>query len=326
MEKALTPDEINTLSQVAAEGSIATRITAKGRNCTPFVFGKASSISKQQVRDVAQVHESFIYNLRNRLSSNLQVSVELIQASVDELPYSEFIQKIDANSYLASLDMRPTPSLALLSLDLSIALAMVDLMLGGNGQPGPVKRQTTEIEEKVLQIALDTVCEELQTAWRQVVEMGFSFDRSQRPADLFRLMPSYEKILFLTFDVRMVNLSGTLTLAFPATASSLLVRNLAKKGSRTSAPTTEFQARLQERLEKSVFHVEVLLPPTRIRARDLLSLETGQTLLVQYPVNQPAAVNVAGCKMFSAFPVRTGNHRAGLIHEKFSISSERGSE
>lgn len=328
MEKALTQDEINTLSQVAAEGRFSSRATAKGRNCAPFVFGKASSISKQQVRDVAQIHDSFIYNLGNRLSSNLQISVEVIPASVDELPYSEFIQSIPADAYLASLDVRPTPSLAILSLDLSIALAMIDLMLGGNGQPAPVERHITEIEEKVLQIVLDMISEELQTAWRQAVEIGFSFDRSQRSADLFRLMPSYEKILFLSFKIRMASLSGTLTLGFPVTASSLLVRNLAKKGSRTAGQSTEFQTRLQERLKESVFSVEVLLPPTRIRARDLLSLEAGQTLLIQHPVNQPAAVHVAGHKMFTAYPVRIGRHRGGLIHEKFSIpfSSGRGSE
>ena len=328
MEKALTQDEINTLSRTAVEGRLAARVTAKGRHCTPFVFGKASSVSKQQVRDVAQVHESFIYNLENRLSANLQISSEVIPASIDELPYSEFIQALPTGNYLASLDMRPTHSLAILSLDLAIALAMIDLMLGGNGKPAPVQRHITEIEEKVLQIVLDMICEELHAAWQQVVDINFSFDRSHRTADLFRLLPSYEKILVLTFEIRMASLSGMLTLAFPATASSMLVRKLAKKSSRTQGQSPESQARLRERLKQCVFGLEFMLPPTRIKGRDLLGLEAGQTLLIQYPLNQPAAVQVAGRKMFSAYPIRTGKQRGGLIQEKFpiSFSSERMSE
>lgn len=321
MGKALTQDEINTLSRVAAENKLAARVTAKGRSCTPFVFGKASSISKQQVRDVAQLHESFIYNLGNRLSANLQVSTEVIPASIDELPYSEFIQTLPEDAYLASLEVRPTQSLAILGLDLSVALAMIDLMLGGNGKPVPVQRHITEIEEKVLEMVLDIICEELKTAWHQVVEINFSFDRSYRSADLFRLMPSYEKILFLTFEIGVVGLSGMLTLALPATASSMLVRKLAKKSSRTQGQSPESQTRLQERLIECVFSVEVLLPPTRIKGRDLLSLKAGQTLLVQQSVSQPAVVRVAGHKMFTAYPVRTGGQRGGLIHEKFPISS-----
>lgn len=321
MEKALTRDEINTLSRVAAEGRLASRVTAKGRNCTPFVFGKASSVSKQQVRDVAQIHESFIYNLGNRLSSNLQVSTEVIPASIDELPYSEFIQTLPEDAYLASLNVRPSQSIAILSLDLSVALAIIDLMLGGNGKPVQVQRHITEIEEKVLQMVLDMTCEELKTAWHQVVEINFSFDRSYRSADLFRLMPSYEKILFLTFEIRIAGLSGMLTVGFPATASSLLVRKLAKKSSRIQGQSPEFQLWLQEHLKHCVFSVEVLLPPTRIKARDLLSLTAGQTLLIQHSVNQPAAVRVAGRKMFTAFPIRTGRQRGGLIQERFAISS-----
>lgn len=319
MEKALTQDEINTLSRVAAEGELAAKVVARGRSCTPFVFGKASSITKQEVRDVSQIHESFAYNLGNRLAAILQSSAEVVSASIDELPYAEFIQKLPGDAYLASLDVRPTPSPSLLSLDLAVAMAMIDLMLGGDGQPAPVHRHVTEIEEKILQMVLDVICEELQSAWQQVVEVGFAFDRSQRPADLFRLLPTYEKILFLTFEIRMASLSGKLTLAFPATASSLLVRNLGRKGARATGQSSELQGRVQDRMKDAIFSVEVLLPPTRIKGRDLLSLEAGQTLLIQHSLREPATVRVAGRKMFSAFPVRAGRQRGGLIHEKFPI-------
>lgn len=319
MEKALSQDEINALSRVAAEGKLGAKITAKGRSCTPFVFGKASSISKQEVRDVAQIHESFTYNLGNRLAAILQSSAEVVPASIDELPYAEFIQTLPTDAYLASLGVQPTSSLAILSLDLAVAMAMIDLMLGGNGQPVPVHRHVTEIEEKILQMVLDVISEELQSAWRQVVEVGFSFDCSQRSADLFRLLPSYEKILFLTFEVRLASLTGMLILAFPATVSSLLVRNLTKKGARATGQSNEFQGRMQEQMKEAVFTVDILLPPTRIKGRDLLSLEAGQTLLIQHSLRRPATVRVAGRKVFSAFPVRAGRQRGGLIHEKFPI-------
>lgn len=322
MEKVLTQDEINRLSRVAAESTLASRVIATGRTCAPYVFGRASSISKQQVRDVAQIHEAFTRNTGNRLTSSLQASVEVIPASVDELPYSEFIETLPAGSYLASFDVRPTPSIAILSLDVSVVLTMIDLLLGGNGKPARVQHHITEIEEKVLQMVLDIICRELQTTWRQVVEISFSFGRSHRTSDLFSLMPPYEKILFLAFEIRIAGLSGTLTLAFPATTSSLLVRNLTKKLSRSQRRSPEFQRRLQERLKESVFSVEFLLPPARIRARDLLSLDAGHILLIPYSVNQPITVRVAGHKMFSAYPVGIGGHRGGLIHKKLSMSSQ----
>ncbi len=321
MEKNLTQEQINALSPSVPAKTVSARATARGRAWTPFTFGKASSISKQQVREVAQAHESFTYNLKSRLTGNLRVPSEVVPASVDELPYSELTQNVVKDTYLASLRVQPMHSVAILSLDLAVVLAMIDLMLGGDGKPAPVERPITEIEEEVLRIVLDMICEELQAAWRQVVEIDFSFDRSRRPQDLFRLLPSYERILILNFELRVGETSGKLTLGFPAAASSMLIRKLAKKGSQTQSQSSRTQTRLQDKLKECVFAVEVILPPTRIRGIDLLSLTAGQTLLIQHPLNQPAVVHVAGRRMFSAYPARNGRQRGAIICQKFPISS-----
>lgn len=324
MENVVSHEETTTAQQPPAEKATAASVIVKGRQYAPFVFGKASSMSKQQARDVAQLHESFTYNLKNRLSASLQAATEVVPASVDELPYSDFVRSLPEDSYLASIDVQPAQVLAVLGLELSVARVMIDLMLGGDGKPVPAQRPLTEIEEKVLQIVLDVICEELSAAWRQVIETDFSFDRSRRLADLYRLIPSYEKILILSFDLKVAAQSGVLTLAFPAAVSSALVRKLVKKSSRTQSQLPEFQARIRERLLDCVFGVEMVLPPTRIRGRDLLSLTAGQTLLIQHPLNQPAVLLVAGRRVFSAFPGRCGNQRCAAVRQRFPISFSDG--
>lgn len=320
MEKILSQEEINALLQASREAGGGP--AAPRKKSIPYVFGKASRISKQQVRDVAQVHESFTYNLKNRLSAHLQVSTEINPMTVDELPYSEFLQSISPKAYLASINVKPANVIAILSLDLPVAFAMIDLMLGGDGKPATTERPTTEIEEKVLQIAIDMICEELQTTWREVMEVDFSFDQTQRAAELFRLMPPYEKILFLSFELRIPDIFSTLTLAFPAGASSLLLRKLAKKNARSQSASPDSRLRLQECLRECVFGVQMLLPPTRMRGGDLLSLEEGETILIQHRLSLPAILKVGGCKMFAGYPIRSGTQRGAMIHEKFPIQAK----
>ncbi|MGH9445823.1 MAG: flagellar motor switch protein FliM [Terriglobia bacterium] len=324
MTKTLSQEEINALLRAARVEAAAAKGTASTPQFIPFVFGKASPISKQQIHDVAQTHEAFTYNLKNRLAAYLQVTVEVNPMSVDEVPYSEFIQSLPPPSYIASIRCDPTSSLAILSLDLPVAFSMVDLMLGGDGKAEPPQRPTTEIEEKVLQIALDIICEELQTAWRQIVEIGFTFDQTQRLSDLFRLMPPYERVLFLSFEVRMPEVFSTLSVAFPATASSLLLRRLGKKGPRNRGSTAESITHIRERLQNAVFGVEMMLPPARIRGKALLDLTPGQTILIQHRINQPALLNVAGSRMFSGFPARTGTQRSAVIHQTFAAQRAAG--
>lgn len=328
MEKILSQEEINALLKAAQDSAASSEGGGKERKFSSFVFGKASRISKQQVQDVSEVHEAFAYSLKNRLGAFLQVAVEVNAMSVDEVPYTEFIQSVPQHAYLASMNVQPANCIALLSLDLSVAFAMIDLMLGGDGKPEPVERPATEIEEKVLQTVVDMICEELQMAWRQAVEISFSFGQTERSKELFRLLPPYEKILFLSFEIRMPDVFSTLTLGFPAAASSMLLRKLAKKSARSQNAPPEAQSRLRERLKDCVLAVEMLLPPTKIKGKDLLALDAGQTLLIQHRTREAALIQVAGRKMFTGYPVRSGKQRAGMIQQKLLIpsSSEKASE
>lgn len=320
MEKTLTQEEINALLKSAQAADAQAEGDGPERKVAAFVFGKASRISKQQVKDVAQLHETFSFRIKNRLSAFLQVSMEINLMSVDETPYSEYIESLPQQAYLATLAVSPLDTVMLLSIDLPIAFAMIDLMLGGNGKLEPPQRPATEIEEQVLQAVVDMIAEELQLDWRQVADVSFRFDQTQLAAELFRLLSPYEKMLFLSFEIRIPDAFSTMTLAFPGTVSSMLLRRLAKKNTRSQAAVAPLRAQLTEGLRGCVFGVEMLLPPTRIRGKDLLDLAPGQTVLIQHLVKQPAEIHVAGSKMFSGFPVRHGKHRGGMIQQKFPVS------
>jgi flagellar motor switch protein FliM len=319
MEKVLTQDEINRLLRAARKPGISSPGAVRPRAYGPFVFGKAAPISKQQVREISQIHEVFVYRLKNRIGAYLQVTVEINPMSVEETPYAEFMQSLPEQIYLASISALPTNSLAILSLDLPVAFTMIDLMLGGNGKPEVVGRHTTEIEEKVIQSIIDMICEELRAAWRQAVDINFVFDQTQRSGELFRLLPPYEKVLFLSFEVRMLEVFSTLSLAFPATVSSLLLQKLAKRNPRSQKLAPGSSAVVRKRLEDCLFNVEMLLPPKKMRGQDVLGLRAGQTVLIQHETARPAVVNIAGSSMFTAYPVRKGTQRGGLIHQKFPV-------
>jgi flagellar motor switch protein FliM len=319
MEKILTQDEINQLLRAAQKPSPSSAGTLKTRRFSPFVFGKAAPISKQQVREVSDIHDAFAYRLKNRIGAYLQAVLEINPMSVEETPYVDFIQTLSQQSYLASLGVEPTNSIALLSLDFPVAFAMIDLMLGGNGKPQVPERRTTEIEEKVLQTVIDMICEELHAAWMQTVDVNFAFDQTQRVAELFRLLPPHEKVLFLTFEVRMLDVFSTLTLAFPATVSSLLLQRLARRTIRSKRPSPESAAMLRQRLELSEFPIEMLLPPKRMRGQDVLELKPGQTVLIQHETSRPAVIRIAGQTMLTAYPVRKGTQRGAMIQQVFPI-------
>ncbi|MDE3179653.1 MAG: FliM/FliN family flagellar motor switch protein [Acidobacteriota bacterium] len=323
MEKILTQEEINALLHSEQARKDAAPGARAQRRFTPFVFGKATRISRQQVKDVAQIHEAFAYRLKNRLAAYLQTTIEINPMSVDELPYSELTQSLAERIYMASVSVHPGNSIGILSIDLPVAFSMIDLMLGGDGKGTAPERPVTEIEARVLQAVIDMICDELTMAWRQVVEISIVFRQVQRQAELFRLLPTYEKMLFLSFEIRMPDVFSTLTVAFPAAVSSMLLKKLGKRTARNLGSSAESRAQIKARLKNCAVLVEMLLPPTHMLAQDLLDLNPGQTVVVEHSVSQSALINVAGNRMFEGYPVRRGARRGALIHERIAAPLPR---
>jgi flagellar motor switch protein FliM len=328
MEKTLTQDEINSLLRSSKAGEIALDKGAAAPRYTPFAFGQASRISKQQVQSITQLHERFARNLKNRTSASLQANLEINLMSVEELPYGDVVQSFPENNYLVALSMFPTRAATVLSLDLSIAMSMINLLLGGDGNPAIEPRPLTEIEEGVIESVIEIVSSELSAAWRQILEMDFSLGQKLRHTELYRIMSSYDKTLFLSFEVRMLGLFGTMSLAIPTSASSLLLRKMKELNSRSRMSKPEAAQQLRERLKDAMFGIELTLPSTALSGKDLLALRPGSTILLNHAIQKPVVLWVEDKKLFTALPVRSRQQRGALVQQELKISqdSDKGAE
>jgi flagellar motor switch protein FliM len=92
------------------------------------------------------------------------------------------------------------------------------------------------------------ICRELQGAWR-VLSLHFLFEQRQRHLQVEKLLPADEKTLALSFEIRILENRGTLTIAFPAVVSNALLRKLANENAyQRPRVTRESVERLRSRL------------------------------------------------------------------------------
>jgi flagellar motor switch protein FliM len=328
MEKILNQDEIDALFH-AARDRTPRKVPAEqaAKPMAPCNFRRAGLASREQLRAVNLLYDTFIRNLTRSLGAYLRIAFEINLVSTEQITFSEFLQHVPDINYVASAQLRPFDPMAAVVLDLQLAFPMIDLLLGGPGEPVSELREVTEVEEEILKGVVQIICRELQATWQPVLETEFRFDERQRQAQIVRLMPPNEKILSLSFEIRMTTVTGTLSLAFPAVAANALIRKLAQQGSyRKHRADATGALSLREKLEKCPFLVELTLPGGSMGSRQLFALEKGSILPLQSSADEPAVLYVGKQKLFTAQPVRSGNHRAAQIVRKFSILDSRRSE
>ena len=315
MEKILDQEEIDALFH-AAQDRVRERKKpdADNKHVTACNFRRAGLITRDQLRAVNVLHDSFVRSLTRSLAAYLRVAFEVNLVSTEQITFSEFLQRVPEVNYVVSAQLRPFGAMAAVALDLQLAFPMIDLLLGGPGKPMVEVREVTEVEEEILKGVVQVICRELQATWQPVIDAEFQFDERQRQTQIVRLMPPNEKVLSLSYEIRMGEASGMLMTTFPAVATNALIRKLAQQGSyRRPRAAAGGAAVLREKLAKSTFSMELILLGGTLRSRQLLELETGSILALHLRAQEPAVLYVEKQPFCTAQPVRSGNHRAAQI-------------
>jgi flagellar motor switch protein FliM len=212
--------------------------------------------------------------------------------------------------------------LSVLQLDLGIAPSVIDLLLGGEGQTG-VLRELTDIEESIVSAMIEIVCRELTAAW-QPVGLSFNFERRHMQTQAARIMPVTEKTLCLSFEIRMLESTGLLNLAFPAVVANTVLRRLTGEWGSRRRHAAESQERIEHSARRLAFGAALQLPSVRIGARELVDLEVGKIIRLNLAGNAAAELRVGGQPLFVAQPVRLGVHRGAKLEGPGLLSAEEG--
>ncbi|HEY8055635.1 MAG TPA: FliM/FliN family flagellar motor switch protein [Terriglobales bacterium] len=323
MERTLNQEEIDSLFR-SARGLRAGAVR-RPRQFARCDFRQAGQLTREQARVVGGLHESFARNLGHVLGAHLRTHVETTLVAIEQLGFDEFTQRLPEICYVASLGVRPIGVSAAMQIDLSLAYPMIDLVLGGNGSAMHTGSEVTEIEEQILESLILILTRELQQVWQPVLDLRFNFEHRQPMAQILRLMPPHEKVLALSFEVRLPETVGMLNLAFPAVISTGLLRKLSESPVyHRRQEESDIRPRMRQRLMNAPFQMELVLPPFRVAIRELLEMQPGQVMKLAYSTETPAVLKAAGRPLCQAQAIRRGHARAAQLETAPRLSRPEG--
>jgi len=310
-DKTLKQDEIDALFEAARSSTPEAAKTEVRARVVPYNFSSAGQISTDQLRAISMLNDMFARNLTHNLAAWLRTRFQVNLVSAEQIQFNDFLLRIPEISYVASVRLEPLGALSVLQLDLALAPPIIDLLLGGEGQDGPL-RELTDIEESILGSVVEVICRELTAAW-QPVGLSFNFERRQMQTQVARVMSVTEKTLCLSFEIRMPNSSGLLNLAFPAVVANTILRRLTSDRGRLRRHAGDARERMAEASRRIRFGCSLQLPSVRLAASAIENLEPGSILRLNLPANTIPVWQVGGQHLTEAQAVRQGPHRAARI-------------
>jgi flagellar motor switch protein FliM len=154
------------------------------------------------------------------------------------------------------------------------------------------------------------------------VGLSFSFERRQLHTQVARIISPTEKMLCISFEIRMPHGSGLLNLAFPAIVANTILRRLTTDWSRRRRHAGETRACMADAARRIRFGCSLQLPAARLQASVLEHLQPGDVLRLDLAAGTLSEWRVGGRPLFLAQAMRRGSHRAARI-ERAVAGGER---
>ena len=311
------------LDQVAGRGFTPPRPREK---VTPYDFKRPERVGKEQMRALQTLHEGFGRNFGAALSALLRSIVEVKLTSVDQLTYSEFVFSLENPTCFNLLKAEPLEGNLILDINPSILYPIIDRLLGGGREGGPLaRRPLTEIEMRLVSRITGLFLDELRHAWENVLELQLEVVQVESNPQLVQIVPPNEVVVLISFELTIGDIRGMMNLCIPYNSierigSKLSANSWVAYGRRQATPESIQQ--ISQTLYTSLVAMEVQLARTRIGTGDLIGLRVGDIITTQKDVHSPLMVSVEGIPKFRARPGAFKGHKAIVIEGEIEHPAE----
>ena len=131
-EDVLSQSEIDKLLSALSDGSVSAeevKAEEEERKVKVYDFKRPDRFSKDQMRTLFMLHESFSRLLNTYLSASLRTMIDIEVLSVEQMTYQEFVQSMANPSVIGILALPPLKGNIIIELSTDISLAYIDRIL-----------------------------------------------------------------------------------------------------------------------------------------------------------------------------------------------------
>ena len=321
MNEVLSQDEIDQLLTAISSGDSDTddfKPVSDTRKIKIYDFKRPDKFSKEQLRTVSNMHETFARLTTTSLSAQLRSLVHVHVASVDQLTYEEFIRSIPTPTTLAVVNMDPLKGNAVLEIDPTITFCMIDRLFGGRGSTtGNKNRDLTDIEQSVMEGIIVRILANMREAWTQVIDLRPRLGQIETNPQFAQIVPPSDMVVLVTIHIKMGDVDGMMNICIPYLVLEPVMSKLttsfwvASSVDKESSP--EQVAELQRKIERTRVAFSVELGSVNITINEFLTLGYNDVLQLDTLTKDELICYVGSNAKFRARPGTSGKRMAVQI-------------
>lgn len=320
MNQILSQDEINSLLRGLSDNEVEQEgVETNNPNATQykkFDLANQERIIRGRMPTMELIHDRFARQFRTNLAKFLGRTCFANVGGIEMIKFGLFMKKLPLPSSLHIFRMPPLSGYALMVVSSPLLFGIVDSLFGGSGQ-GRVKiegREYTPIETRLIGKVVMMALEVLKDAWAPIHPVDFVYVRSEFNPLAIAIVPPTDVVIIVTIEVELEQESTTLTLCTPYSTIEPLRGKLATGFQSTRLEVDSGVAkRIEHNLYQTTANLSVELARGTIKARDVISLKSGDMLTLDTNPSDEALLMIEGTPKYYSYVGSYRGNRAARI-------------
>ncbi len=276
-----------------------------------YDFKRPDKFSKDQIRTLQMIHETFARLTTTSLSGQLRKLIQVHVVSVDQLNYEEFIRSVPGPTTLCIIEMHPLKGSAVLEIDPTITFSIIDRLLGGEGSTTRMNRELTDIELAIIENSIVRILGNLREAWSNVLDLRPRLGGIESNPQFAQVVPPSDMVVLITLEVKVGDVEGLMHFCIPYITIEPIIFKLSAQywySSIRKGETMEHYQVLKDRISQMNVDLVAEIGSVEVSMREVLAMQEGDVIkLRSTKLIDPIVLKVGDEDKFLCRPGVKGN-------------------
>ncbi len=307
MGDVLSQNEIDNLLSALSNGEFNPDESdeAEEKQVKDYDFARPSKFSKEHLRTLVFIFEHYARLLSTHLPVYLRKNVQVEVMHSEAATYQEFSNSLSNPVLLGVVNFAPLEGNIIIELATGLGYAIVDRMLGGDGQPLEKSREFTEIELTIIERIMVVCTNLLVEPWQGVQQLEPMLERIETNSQFAQFVTPSEMTSIITMNIKVGNVEGLMNVCIPYNVLEPVIDKVNTKFWYSTAQVKddgEYRVVLEDLLQKAQIPVRAIMGRSAISVNDFIHLQPGDIIKVGTKLEDELDVYVGNLKKFSAIP------------------------
>lgn len=316
MSEVLSQNEIDNLLQALSTGeldveNIPDKDDKQARN---YDFARPAKFSKENLRTLEIIFEHYGRLLSTNLPVYLRKNIQVSVASSETVIFSELTNALSNPVILGIINFMPLTGNIIVEIAPNLGFAMIDRMLGGQGNPLNKNRDFSEIEMSILEKIMIICMQLMREPWKNVIDISPMLERIETNPQFAQVISPNDMVAIVTLNLKIGDVEGFMNICLPYfTMESIMDKLNTKFWFSTMQNKTDdnYEDYIETLIKKVDIPIKAVLGKSSIAVSDFVSLVPGDIIRLDTHVDNELEVYVGNIKKFKALP--------GSSKEKYAV-------